>query len=236
MLSATAVQSVTDLVRQGGSMGGQERRRERARRLAHSSLIESGRTVREARLEHDLSMAVCAAAIGVSEATWSRLERGLSPALSIERLTQAAAVVGLDAKVRAYRGGSPLRDQAHIDLLERFRARLGPRVRWATEVPLPIAADQRAWDGLALASDARVGVEAETRARDAQALKRRLELKQRDGGVDRVILLLADTRHNRSFLRAAGRGFEDGFPVPGVVALERLARGLDPGGNAIVML
>ena len=145
-------------------------------------------------------------------------------------------MVGLDATVRAYPGGSPLRDQAHIDLLERFRRRLGRRVRWATEVPLPIAGDRRAWDGLARTSDVRVGVEAETRARDAQALKRRLELKQRDGAVERVVLLLADTRHNRSFLRAVGRDFLDAFPIPGAIALERLARGRDPGGNAIVLL
>lgn len=192
--------------------------------------------MREARLDHHLSMAVCASAIGVSEATWSRLERGLSPNLSIARLTQAAAVVGLDAKFRAYQGGPPLRDRAHVELLERFRAHLGPGVRRSTEVPLPVARDQRAWDGLARAPHLRVGVEAETRARDSQALQRRLELKQRDGGVDRLMLVLADTRHNRGFLRAAGRGFLDAFPIPGAVALDRLARAVDPGGNAIVLL
>lgn len=217
-------------------MAGHERRRQRDRRRTRSILIDSGRAIHEARLEHDLSMAVCAEAIGVSEATWSRLERGLSPALSIERLVHASSVVGLDASVRAYQGGSPVRDRAHLELLERFRVRLGPRVRWSTEVPLPIARDQRAWDGLARTGDAQVGVEAETRARDAQALKRRLELKQRDGGVDRVVLLLADTRHNRSFLRAAGRSFLDAFPISGRVALERMADGRDPGGNAIVLL
>jgi hypothetical protein len=37
----------------------------------------------------------------------------------------------------------------------------------------------------------RIGVEAETRARDRQELQRRVALKRRDGGVDRVILLLA---------------------------------------------
>ena len=98
-------------------MAGQERRRERARRLARSSLIDSGQAVREARLSHHLSMATCASAIGISEATWSRLERGLSPNLSIARLTQAAAVVGLDARFRAYEGGPPLRDRAHVALL-----------------------------------------------------------------------------------------------------------------------
>lgn len=217
-------------------MAGQERRRERAQRRARNSLVEAGRAVREARLDHDLSMATCASSIGVSEATWSRLERGLSPNLSVMLLSEAAAVVGLDATVRTYRGGAPLRDQAHVRLLERFSERLGGNVRWRTEVPLPIERDQRAWDGLAVAPSVRVGVEAETRARDSQALQRRLELKQRDGGVDRVALLLSDTRHNRAFLRAAGRGFMDAFPIPGATALDRLGRGVDPGGNTVVLL
>jgi transcriptional regulator with XRE-family HTH domain len=192
--------------------------------------------VRQARLEHDLSMVSCAAAIGVSQSTWSRLERGLAGNLSIALMTRAAAVVGLDVSVRAFRGGAPLRDQAHVDLLERFHQRLDRRVRWRTEVPLPIARDQRAWDGMADLPTVHVGVEAETRARDAQALQRRVELKKRDGGVDRVVLLLADTRHNRAFLRSAGPAFRACFPVPGTEALRRLGIGHDPGGNAIVLL
>ncbi len=209
---------------------------EHARRQAERSLVRSGQEVRDARLGHDLSMATCAAAIGVSEATWSRLERGLSPSLSIAQLTRAGAVVGLDISVRAYQGGAPLRDKAHLELLERFRARLGPQVRWRTEVPVGRERDQRAWDGMAQVPRVRVGVEAETRARDSQALQRRLTLKRRDSDVDHVILLLADTRHNRTFLRSAGAGFLADFPVPGGTALQRLGEGRDPGGSAIVLL
>lgn len=199
-------------------------------------MLESGREIREARLNHDLSMATCASVIGASEATWSRLERGLSPGLSVARLTRAAAVVGLDISVRAYPGGSPLRDRAHIALLERFRGRLGRRIRWRTEVPLGRSGDLRAWDGRADSASARTGVEAETRARDSQALQRRLALKRRDGGIDHVVLLLADTRHNRSFLRGVGSGFLADFPVSGDVAMQRLGAGLDPGGSSIVLL
>ena len=81
-----------------------------------------------------------------------------------------------------------------------------------------------------------MGVEAETRARDSQELQRRLTLKRRDGGVDHVVLLLADTRHNRRFLRLAGEGLRSDFPVPGDVALQRLVVGEDPGGSAIILL
>lgn len=103
-------------------------------------------------------------------------------------------------------------------------------------MPFPRPGDKRAWDALIRIVDVRVGVEAETRARDAQALQRRLGLKRRDGGVDHVILLLAGTRHNRSFLRAAGAGSPSDFPVSGSTALERLQNGEDVGGSAIILL
>ncbi len=156
--------------------------------------------------------------------------------IPLPEVARALAVVGLDLSVRAYPKGSPLRDRAHVELLERLRLRIGPTVRWATEVPLPNPGDRRAWDALARVAAVRIGIEAETRARDSQELKRRLELKRRDGGVDHVILLLADTRHNRAFLRAAGEGFREAFPVPARIVLDRLAAAVDPGGSGIVLL
>ena len=81
----------------------------------------------------------------------------------------------------------------------------------------------------------RIGVEAETRPRDAQELQRRLALKRRDGGVDHMILLLSDTRSNRIFLRVAGSSLAADFPVPGRAALRALSEGGDPGGSAIVV-
>ena len=82
----------------------------------------------------------------------------------------------------------------------------------------------------------RHGVEAETRPRDRQALERRLALKLRDGDVTHMTLLLLDSRHNRTFMRAHGEILCGAFPVPGSRALELLAAGVDPGGSAIVLL
>lgn len=195
-----------------------------------------GNEVRQARLDHDLSQAVASGAIGMSKSAWSRLERGEALRLPLLDLARAAAAVGLDLSVRAFPGGRPVRDIAHLRLLERFRGALGPGAHWQTEVPLPIAGDQRAWDARVLVPGARIGIEAETRARDAQGLQRRLALKRRDGGVDHVVLLLADTRHNRTFMRAAGSGFMADFPVPGQVAMVRLSAGQDPLGSAVVLL
>ena len=105
-----------------------------------------------------------------------------------------------------------------------------------TEVPLPTSGERRAWDALIRFAGVRIGVEAETRVRDSQALQRRLALKRRDGRVEHVILLLGDTRHNRAFVRDAPPGLLVDFPVSGRAALRRLERGEDPGGSAIVLL
>lgn len=219
-----------------GDMAGHEKADDWAKREAQGALIGAGRDIRRARLNHDLSQGTAGRSMGMSASAWSRLERGVSPCLPVADLARAAAVVGLDLSVRLYPGGKPVRDQAHLQLLERFRLRLGRGVRWQTEVPLPGRGDRRAWDALACAQEIRTGVEAETRARDSQDLQRRLTLKRRDGRVDHVVLLLSDTRHNRRFVRAAGAGFLADFPVPGPVALERLARAEDPGGSTIVLL
>jgi transcriptional regulator with XRE-family HTH domain len=191
--------------------------------------------VREARLQHDLSQSTASAAAGVSPSTWSRLERGFA-GVTIVDMARALSVVGLDFHVRAYPGGRSIRDVAQTRLLERLRVRLGPGLVWATEVPLPGPGERRAWDALIRADLVRIGVEAETRVRDGQDLERRLALKRRDGGVDHVLLLLADTRHHRHFLSAEGGSLRRAFDLEGREAMRRLAVGRDPGGSAIVLL
>jgi transcriptional regulator with XRE-family HTH domain len=195
-----------------------------------------GREIRLARLNHDLSQATAARAAGLARTSWGRIERGEADSLGVVDLARALAVVGLDLHLRAYPAGAVLRDEAHARLLERLRRRLGDGATWATEVPLPHPGDQRAWDAVIRVAFIRIGVEAETRARDAQELQRRLGAKQRDGGVDLVILLLGDTRHNRTFLRSVGEGFHAVFPVDGRAALRHLEEPTDPGGNAIILL
>ena len=64
--------------------------------------------------------------------------------------------------------------------------------------------DFRAWDAVVSGVGWTIGVEAETHVRDLQALERRLALKQRDGAMSLVILLLADTRHHRELMSGPG--------------------------------
>lgn len=93
-----------------------------------------------------------------------------------------AAVVGLDLVVRCFPGPDPVRDRAHVRLFARLQAQL-PALGWRTEVPLQLPGDQRAIDAMVRLGSARVGFELETRLVDAQALVRRISLKQRDAGI-----------------------------------------------------
>jgi len=199
-------------------------------------IAELGRELRETRIDRGLSSREVARAIGCSHSEVLRAERALIRNISLLRLSQMAAVVGLDLSARLFPGGSHVRDKPQATLLERLHVRLHPELGWGTEVPFPIPGDQRAWDALIRGSDWRQGVEAETGPRDGQALARRLNLKLRDGAVDGVILLLPNVRRIRDFLAVAGPALRADFPLSGATILERLAAGQAPGGSGIVLL
>jgi transcriptional regulator with XRE-family HTH domain len=217
-------------------MAPKERAVDRGSRLARRLLIELGREIREARLASGLTQAQVALACGLAPSYISRIERGMAPGVSVYHLARILSVVGLDLTARAYPAGSPVRDAGHLALLGRLRARISPTLEWRTEVPLPLPGDLRAWDGRIGGPGFRCGVEAEMRPRDLQALDRRLSLKKRDGGVDHVVLVLADTRANRALMREFGDALRVNYPLDRRVALAALEAGRDPGGSAIILL
>ena len=104
-----------------------------------------------------------------------------------------------------------------------------------TEVPVPIDGDHRSADAVIDTRNFAALVEAETRIDDIQALERRISLKQRDLRLVRVILLVADTRHNRDVIRRVP-ALRERFPVTTRACLSALARGRDPGGDALVII
>jgi transcriptional regulator with XRE-family HTH domain len=213
-----------------------ERAVDRGRQRGLRVIQTIGREIRLARRSLGLSLEDVARAGGISASTLSRIERGQVRTVSVVLLASLCEVVGLELSGRAFPGGPPIRDARHAVLLSRLRVRVHSIVRWSTEVPLPDPGDQRAWDGMITGSGWRYGVEAELNPVDGQALIRRLTLKKRDGGVDGVILLLPDTRQARQFRREFATLLATDFPIRGSVALERLGRGLDPGGSAIVVI
>jgi transcriptional regulator with XRE-family HTH domain len=213
-----------------------ERHRDRASRLTTKALLTIGEELREARLEAGLTIRELASNTGISPTQISRIERGALRHVAYETIVILAAALGLDIHLRGYPSGEAVRDAAQLGLLARFRTRLPSDLRHRSEVPLGIPGDRRAWDEVILGPGWSLPVEAETRLRDVQALHRRFALKCRDGGVDRAILLIANTRHNRHVLRLASTEFEAAFPVPGKVALAALDRRVIPPGSAVILL
>ncbi|MDP9257053.1 MAG: hypothetical protein M3Q31_10915 [Actinomycetota bacterium] len=116
----------------------------------------------------------------------------------IVKLSEAAAVCGLELTASIYPKGEPLRDRGQLKLIARFRSMLSVAWHVRMEAPFPTLGDLRSWDVLIrLGTDYRIGVEAETRVRDIQELVRRIRQRELHGGVDEILVILSDSAHNR---------------------------------------
>jgi len=192
--------------------------------------------VRQTRISIGLSIQSAAASVGLHRSTFGRIERNELEEVTIEQLALACAAVGNHLSLRAYPADDPARDAGQLRLLTRFRARLPARVSLRTEVPMPIPADSRALDGLIAIGAARIGVEAEAKLGDIQAIDRRAQLKRRDARLDRLILLVADTRGNREALDRHRAALRESYPLDTKEVLAALTRGEAPAADGIVVL
>lgn len=197
---------------------------------------ELAHEIRNARVSSGLSQRAAGHRVGMSHAQFGRIERAKLDELTFDQAGRAYAAVGLRLIVRAVPGGDPALDAGQLALLDRFRRRVPGTVPMGTEVPLPIPGDRRAWDGFIRIGGVAIGVEAEARIRDAQAVDRRCALKRRDGGVDIVILLVADTRANRRMLALHREALRSNFPLDTRQVLASLRSGHAPSASGIVVL
>ena len=196
-------------------------------------LSVSARAAREAA---GLSQRDVGNALGVSRAQIGRYERGEPPLLDVRQAARLMRILGHDLILSIYPACGPLRDAAHLRLLHRFLALLHPRLPRQIEAPIPLPRDQRAWDMLLDFGVARAGVAVETRLRDWQALLRREQLKARDGGVGRLLLVVADTHANRRAVREAGDTLRTELPLDGRALRRALREGRDPGAGGVLLL
>lgn len=120
-------------------------------------------------------------------------------------------------------------------MLQRLRAQERPRFRSQSEVPIGRYGDLRAWD-VRLDGPGSIGIDAETRLHDIQALQRRCETKWRDSGTNRVVLVVAATHHNRSVLRDHREALRSTFPGDTAAVLGAIRSGLLPAANGLVVI
>lgn len=176
-------------------------------------LREFGGEALDARIRAAVSQDDLGRRLGWSGDKVGRIERARLTSLSIGDASELAAVLGLDLVARTFPNGTGLRDAGQARRLAGLLAHVGPRMTCRTDVPLPRQPGQplelRAWDAMLYAEGMRTGLELEARLTDIQAMTRRHNLKQRDDPVDRFLLVIADTRHNRLVLREYGELFAD---------------------------
>ena len=206
------------------------------RRVSKRLVVAFGQELQTARLAAGISQRVAGEAAAMSHSQFGRIERAEIRGLTFEQASRASSAVGLRLVVKTYPDGDPARDAGHLALLERFRKRLPSAAEWRTEVPIPIPGDRRAWDGWARARGRTAGCEAETRLADAQAVERRTALKQRDGNVDIVLLVVADTTTNRRFLEQHREQLRGLLPLDSRQVFEAFRRGDLPDRSGIVIV
>jgi transcriptional regulator with XRE-family HTH domain len=212
-----------------------ERTRDKGRRLARGLMDRLGSELREARDAAGVSQEHVAIVAGLTQSRVSRTERGQRLPPRLDELAQHCAALGLRLSLKAYPDGLPVRDAAQLRLLERFRSQLGEGFEWHSEAPVGGHGDLRAWDVL-LRGDETIGVDAETKLRDLQALQRRTELKWRDSGVDRIVLVVAATKHNRAILREHRAALASTFPLDTADLMTSLRLGKVPQSNGIAII
>jgi transcriptional regulator with XRE-family HTH domain len=216
-------------------MPGRDSEHARGVRRSRILRLRLGEELRISRRGAGLSIREVARRVGVSPQTIIALERGDPGTMTIDLVARVAAVVGLDLAASLYPNGDPVRDRAQLALLARLRARLPEVTPWRTEVPVPIAGDLRSGDAVLGLPEADVLIEAETHLDDVQAVLRRAAAKARDLGARRLVLLVADTKHNRR-VTTDHPELRERFPVGTRACLAALRAGQDPGGDALAIL
>ena len=96
--------------------------------------------------------------------------------------------------------------------------------------------DLRSWDLLLRLADQLTGVEAETRIRDIQALGRKVRVRERDGGVDEILIILTASRHNRAIISELRLALGPRFGTPARELLGALRLGLRLPGSGVVLV
>jgi transcriptional regulator with XRE-family HTH domain len=213
-----------------------QRRLDRGSEQARLVLADLAKELRIARLSAGLSQDRVGRAVGISGRHVGRLEQGTVPHASIVLFARLFAVLGMRLRARPYPDGSSLRDAAHARLLLRLRRELPEDIRMRTEVPLRQQRGLRAWDAQLTVGSERCMLEAETVLYDLQATGRRIALKMADDGVDRVILLVADTPRNRRVLREFRPLLAERFPLDTRAIMRDLRDGRLPQQGGIVIL
>lgn len=241
-----------------------ETRVRRGRRRGTELVTRVTKELRDARISAGLAQSEIADAVGLAASNVSRFEAQELDDVGVRRLSEIASVLGLELSVGLHPVGDPVRDKGQLALAARFKAMLSERWRVTSETLLPGQGELRAWDKLLrlvgesplvrespvvgespLIRESRVvgetrpylvGVDLETRIRDIQALVRRTRLRERDGKVDAILLVVADSATNRRLVDELRGGLGDRYQTSPRDILRGLRSGERLVGSGVVLV
>lgn len=218
-------------------MGTRQRASDLGAADARRHLVGAAREIHDARLTLGMSQDAAGRRAGMSPSQFGRIERAVIRRPTCDQVCRAARAVGLEASLRLFPSGVPVRDAGQLAVLGRFEPLLARPLFMRREVGLPLPHDQRAWDGRISGGDRPASVEGEARLHDTQAVARRIDLKQRDdpdAGI--VILVVARTAHNRRILAEHREALRRQFPLDGAAIARDLRAGRIPKASGIIVL
>ena len=218
-------------------MATRETRLERGRRKGRTLAARLMSELLTTRQTLNVSQRSLSSELGYSQTTLVRQERLADiDQLSFVEVAAIASLLGLELAASLHPVGDPIRDRGHQALLSRFRGVLAPGIRAVAEAPLPKPGDRRTWDLAIRIATQRVGIEAETRVRDAQWLTRRIRERERDGGMDEVLLVLAETAVNRRLLPDILEALGPRFATSPRLILKALRVGQPIPGSGVLLV
>jgi transcriptional regulator with XRE-family HTH domain len=203
-------------------------------------LARSVAEVRNARLVAGLSLDQLARELEWSATAVGRLESGQREDIGIVALSEIASVLGYEVSVGLHPIGDPVRDKGQLACGRRFDAVLSERWRVTDETLLPGAGEQRSWDKLLRLTDATprylVGTDIESRVWDVQAIVRRTRARERDGQVDHILIVLADTAHNRRIVDELRASLGPDYATSARCLVRALRVGMRLAGSGVVLV
>ena len=221
-------------------MATKETRRQRAQRKGRELVRRLLHEIRDARLTARLSQADVASAMSWSQAGYARFEGAQLKDLGVIDLSMAAGVLGYEVSVGLHPIGDSLRDKGQLAVGKRFASLLSDAWRVTDETLLPGAGEQRAWDKLMRLIGASprylVGVDIETKVWDVQALVRRTRGRERDGHADHILVVLADTAHNRRVVDELRGALGGAYMTPARTIMRALRLGQLLVGSGVVLV
>ena len=162
-----------------------------------------GAELRGARRMAGVSQDTLGAAVGLSGSEVGTRRAWRVPWFTIVHAARLSERRGSRPLGARFPGGPPLRDAAHLHSLARFEARLPASLRCHREWPIPTSTDRRAIDLLITGLTRPWGSRRRRYWMTFQALERAINLKRRDSGLERMILLVRDSVRNREILGSA---------------------------------